>query len=279
MKTNIDSIIDMIIRDNSSFIYDNGGNIADYLILSAQSEDHGYAIYLTDDENIAFDQDNNMRSTLIKEVEAYIKENFNYAPSDLKCYQFIDDYKGNQIFITEEDNFKKVNLCESYNEYGQKVGCYDAGCYCLDNSYSPFLNDLLSALDEKLNTNYSNNHKHSSCTNVENLFEMIEPSDEEKDFINDWISDNEIHSEIKAWTYYNGHNFNTLCLENYDMPCRKHVEELSDDINNKILSEYFSDNNNWSNWSGGFRYKETENYIFTQSQWQGDVFTATVELK
>ena len=28
-----------------------------------------------------------------------------------------------------EEKFIKKNYCETYNEYGQKVGCYDAGCW------------------------------------------------------------------------------------------------------------------------------------------------------
>jgi hypothetical protein len=33
-----------------------------------------------------------------------------------------------QFYITKKDNFKKTNFCETYSQYGQKIGCYDAGC-------------------------------------------------------------------------------------------------------------------------------------------------------
>lgn len=43
---------------------------------------------------------------------------------------------GQELFyIIRENKFEEKNFCETYDNYGQKLGCENAGCYSRENSY------------------------------------------------------------------------------------------------------------------------------------------------
>lgn len=58
---------------------ESSDNIAEHLILTAQSEDNGYLFYLTEDEKEEFENNSERASELIQEIEDWINENFNYT--------------------------------------------------------------------------------------------------------------------------------------------------------------------------------------------------------
>ena len=151
------------------------------------------------------------------------------------------------ICVASRKLFEKVNLCDTYGDYGQKVGCYNAGCYALDNSYSTMHSDLMDAIDERFNTKFSEVLKDLGNTSFASVSELIEelneindneeavlsqygytPIDEEelKAFAEKWVKENENHSEVTAYTFFNGSNFETVVIEDYvfDGQMRTHVE-------------------------------------------------------
>lgn len=57
---------------------ESDSNVAEYLILTAQSEANGYLSYLTDEEIENFENDSKRREELKNEVESFINENFDF---------------------------------------------------------------------------------------------------------------------------------------------------------------------------------------------------------
>lgn len=57
---------------------ESDSNVAEYLILTAQSEENGYFSYLTEEEIEEFENDSKRREELENEVESFINENFNF---------------------------------------------------------------------------------------------------------------------------------------------------------------------------------------------------------
>jgi hypothetical protein len=53
-------------------------NVAEYLILNAQSAENGYLEYLTDEEIEDFENSLKRREELEKEVEGFINDNFDF---------------------------------------------------------------------------------------------------------------------------------------------------------------------------------------------------------
>jgi hypothetical protein len=182
-----------------------------------------------------------------------------------------------QMFVTKRDNFESVNLCETYDNYGQKVGCYNAGCYAIDNSDSDAEKDFLRDLYDHFGIEYNDDDlAEFDFSDVENgLNELLSGISQEKidSFIKEWKEKNEIHTEAIAWTYWDGHNFRSLVMRS-DLG-EPDVEEIDDDEEEAILAEL-----------PGFPYIEgttasieTENYIFTFTLWADDPFYCTVEKK
>lgn len=139
------------------------------------------------------------------------------------------------IYVDSRNLFEKVNLCDTYGDYGQKVGCYNAGCYALDNSNSTMHSDLMDAIDVRFSTNFSDILKDLGNTSFSSVSELIEelneindneeavlsqygytPIDEEelKAFAEKWVKENENHLEVTAYTFFNGSNFESIITEN-----------------------------------------------------------------
>ena len=114
----------------------------------------------------------------------------------------------NFVLVSMRANFDKVQLCQTYGDYGQQVGCYNAGCYSLENSESTFKQDLESYITEKfqLAENFS----------YDDFAELDEDEADNgiKESIKTWIEENENHSSCVAYTYWDGNNFATAIIEN-----------------------------------------------------------------
>ena len=59
-------------------------SVAEYLILTAQSESNGYFSYLTDEEIEEFENDQKRREELELEVETFLNDNFDFDFGDFE---------------------------------------------------------------------------------------------------------------------------------------------------------------------------------------------------
>jgi len=179
------------------------------------------------------------------------------------------------IRVTRRSNFETMNFCDAYDNYGQKVGCYHAGCYSLENSASDALKDLKQSIFENFGI------EDISIVECNSNFE-VEPDDEiEEDkrveidkFIENWRENNEHHAEITGWTYHDSHNFKTVVLstEFGEPDC----VELDDDEQIKILLQMPETTPYIEKISTS---EETEDYIFSFDRWATNSWFCYVEIK
>lgn len=45
-----------------------------------------------------------------------------------------DEFSPQYYIVNESKISENIQLCTTYNNYGQQIGCHDAGCYSSDNS-------------------------------------------------------------------------------------------------------------------------------------------------
>jgi len=184
------------------------------------------------------------------------------------------------IFITNRSSFEKNDLCETYSNYGIKVGCYDAGCYCLDNSASDFKSDLENALHAEFPELII--HEIMAYNDLDSLKHLLEYACEIQDcskiieFAKSWIEENEKHFEVNSWEYHDGHNWKSIILNNENG--LTNCEELEEDDQIKIL-EIYENEVNGTYMQGFTETIETENYAFHLSRYQDNPFRATLEIK
>lgn len=193
------------------------------------------------------------------------------------------------IHVSSRNLFEEVNLCETYGNYGQKVGCFNAGCYALDNSNSPIHSDLMEAIDEHFSTKFSDALKDLGNTSFASVSELIEelnnindreddvlksynytPIDEGKlkGFAEKWVKENENHSEVTAYTFFNGSNFETVVIEDhvFDGQMRTHVE-IDEEEAKKV--EEAIENRSFVKKGTGMDIFEFGDYYVIDNHWQG----------
>ena len=77
------------LQFTKAYVYDvqnsNEGNIAEHLLLSAQSEQNGFFCYLTDEEIEKYENFPQSRIEFENEVEVFLNENFNF---DFKDFEY-----------------------------------------------------------------------------------------------------------------------------------------------------------------------------------------------
>jgi hypothetical protein len=75
MKNSVLQFTKQAVNDNKQYI---DGNVAEHLILTTQSLEHGYFEYLTEEEIEEFENNSKRRAELETEVEKFINDNFNF---------------------------------------------------------------------------------------------------------------------------------------------------------------------------------------------------------
>ncbi len=181
-----------------------------------------------------------------------------------------------EMFMTSKENFETQNLCECFGNYGHKNDCYDSGCYSLDNSACEMHNDLLRYIDKKMNTTYFTDLESCSFDSIDefiSLFDDEKNIDAIKVLAEEWVKENTNHTEVEAWTYWNGSNHETLVLESDSG--MNDVTELDDDEQEKIISEY----QGMPHIEGTHSSEETENYIFSFSRMANDPWICSIRTK
>lgn len=160
---------------------------------------------------------------------------------DLIVVRKVND-EDERFFITHTDNFEVQCLCDCFDSHGQKIGCYNSGCYSFDNSssnaYKDCLEDLYEHFGIKAGYQYENicYSDFEDTLNGENdLLDGIKRADIVS-FIMDWKDENEQHVEVIAWTYWDGSNFKTFVLDSDSW--MTDLEELDMDKQKEILADY-----------------------------------------
>jgi hypothetical protein len=264
-------------------------SLSEYIELSASS-DNNFFRWLFDEE---FEQDFDISLTneQKKEFEMWLTS----MKIDEKLEKYIilrfegdDDYQ-----ITLRSHFEQINLCDCYENYGMKCGCYDSGCYVFKNSGCEIAEDCYKELYHEFEHN--NDDEESIWGLVrENLelsytdfFEMLindkdvfisnfllteEMYIEVKKWFENWKEENETHTQVTAWTYWDGNNFKTVVLStDFGEP---DCFEVDSEESRKILAEFNGALDVFATES-----KETENYIFTTTLYASDPYLASVEIK
>jgi len=110
------------------------------------------------------------------------------------------------------DCFEAEFLCDCENEYGQLYGCYDAMCYCADNSGCDFFWDLC----RDLNLRSEGEEDLFDCRKLdgdEGIEILCKNFPDRKDEIMAWVDENTKHTEGSVYRFWNGRNWETLSLE------------------------------------------------------------------
>lgn len=185
-----------------------------------------------------------------------------------------------QLVIINEDQIETKKLCETYDEHGQQCGCYAAGCYSLDNSESDFENDLRNAVEKEfgLLSAYNIMNTLGAC-----VFEFEEEPDETDDtdveaiesFINAWVKENTSHCDATVFEYHDGSNWHSLAIDVEGVDPA--LEEVEDELNEKIISEY--EDAERTEFVMGKMVFESDSFIFTVTQFASDWTIAEVEEK
>src|SRR5690606_23902608 len=117
---------------------------------------------------------------------------------ETKDYVFLKkaDDSEDVYYAIDSVKIETLNLCDTYTQFGQRVGHTDAGDYHPDNSYSPAYEECLKAVAEKF---------------VVNDFED-DPGNlkEIQAFVTAWIEENQNLENCEGFTYWNGHNWQTI---------------------------------------------------------------------
>lgn len=180
-----------------------------------------------------------------------------------------------EYFITSEKNFEEQNLCDCFDNYGQKIGCYNAGCYSIDNSASDAKNDCLEAMYKNFGVEFDKDDlcddSFDSALEGDNELLYNVPQISIDNFIKDWKDKNEYHAGVKAWTYWDGSNFKTFVLK-ADSGITD-LEELDWEKQEEILDEY----KGVPYIEGDVTSDETEYYIFTFTKLANDPWICSVK--
>jgi len=178
-----------------------------------------------------------------------------------------------RFYITRRSNFETINLCDCFDDYGQPIGCYRAKCYSFDNSDSDATKDCLKDLYEHFEVKYSDDDLLFSIEDVLNgENDLLSEIDEEKieEFIKNWQEENESHTEVEAWTYWDGRNYKTIILQS-DFG-DEDVREIDEEEQEAILAELPKN----PDFEKPIEQVETENYVFTFSRYASDPFYCEV---
>lgn len=261
MKTSIKTLLDSYVSDNNSLILENGGNVAEYILADTEAQDQGWLWFLGDDEISEYENASSERRHEIRnEIRNFVNENYNY---NLRSEALMEKWivvkfihsEDDTLHVTRRDNFEEMNMCDAYTEYGQTVGCENAGCYAFSNSESCIAEDCYEQ-----HFTYAFKHKNEDNESIwglvrENLemsymdfFRMLVECEsdfisnfeitEEKyadilEWFNAWKEENESHTKCTAWTYHDSHNFCTAVLSSDLDKCD--CEEIDEDEELEIL--------------------------------------------
>jgi hypothetical protein len=282
MKNAIETLLNSYVSDNAQFIKENGGNVAEYIMNTTESEENGWLWFLTEEEIEEFENNSERKAELIEQITAYVNENYNYnlLADELLEEWIVVEFPYNEsesaIRMTRRSNFEEMDYCDVYNQYGIKSDCVVAGCYTLDNSESQAQSDCASAIREKFGV----------CVSLEECagdWTVVETNDDDEfteeliaeieAFIKEWQNGNTSHTQVIGWTYHDSHNFRTVIMnaDFNEVDCT----ELDKNEQIAILLQYPG----IPHIEGTHASEETDDYIYHFDRWATNPWTCYVEKK
>jgi len=179
----------------------------------------------------------------------------------MRVYHFIKEDTNEEfdyVIMSEKTEIKPQ--CECYDRYGQVLGCYNAGCYSLDNSaiWEDVALDILKVMN--IEEDFSDLEYYEFMEKYSNLPGFEEAKEE-----------TEIHYEIECYNYWDGHNYKTLIVGNEHGDVD--LDEVDEDTAKSVIEEYETVNNYCD---GATKEVETENYEFFFSSYQDFPYWAGV---
>jgi len=193
----------------------------------------------------------------------------------MKTLKFNSESLEDKMVIIDESKIETKHLCKCYSDYGQVIGCYEAGCYSFDNSCSSFRTDLENYLWSQFSDLID---IELICNDIDSLKELLEDFENKAKIIEvaeKWILDNESHCEVTVYEYHDGHNWISLEIDGEDE--YRGLSTIEDDLNTEILEAF--ENAEFSHFNQGRSFAETEKFSFEKSQWQGEFGYAYVTIK
>ncbi|MDA3614744.1 hypothetical protein [Polluticaenibacter yanchengensis] len=181
-----------------------------------------------------------------------------------------EGYKPTPILAISKE-IETLNLADTYGNYGQVIGHYDAADYHFDNSASSAIKDCNFALvDAGLIVNVdeiSFVDMGKDTFHVDDLYGANENCDKEKinEFVKTWRKENESLTEVKGFDYWDGHNWKTIITATeFGEPEYEIISEKSEEMNQAIEDCEFIEETH------GKKYFQSEHYWIVESAWQGD---------
>src|SRR5690606_5824651 len=143
-----------------------------------------------------------MRENVLPDARQRLKE----LMTDYIFLKKADDSE-DVYYAIDSAKIDTMNLCDTYDRFGQKVGHTDAGDYHPDNSYSPAYEECLKAVAEKFVVNTEGAIFRGDEIEFEddpgNLKEI-------QAFVTAWIEENQNLETCECFTFWNGHNWQTI---------------------------------------------------------------------
>lgn len=170
--------------------------------------------------------------------------------------------EGARPILVVSSEIETLNIADTYNQYGAKVGHTDAGDYSIKNiSYSDAYWDMLAAVRSKYNIDETIEFD----IDVEDLVATEEigvGAAELKDFCEEWCKENETFNTIEGFNYWDGRNWQTVTTFcEFNEPSHEVIEVpgLTEELDNISFIES----------KGGRDFYESENYWIVESHHQG----------
>lgn len=164
----------------------------------------------------------------------FLTENFNEGPTT--------------YYAIPADKIETLKVSDTYDRNGQRIDHTDAGDYHFDNQYSNAEKDCKKEIAEKFGIEADNIHVVNVGGDIE-----IEAGDGEayefdeaavNAFIKEWRERNESLTEVKGFTYWDGHNWKTITTSvvggeptHEIVSDEKLVVELNEAIENKTFEK------------------------------------------
>jgi len=277
MKTSIETLLNSYVSDNKKSIIENGGNAAEYILADTEAQDQGWLWFLSDEEITDFEENKDARKRYIQEIRDFVNSNFNYKlkSDDL---MIIRNTMSDELLLVREGWFETKKLCETYDNNGQQVGCYNAGCYAFENSSCDIHLDFYIALSGNFGIGSLMDDNDLTSRDLVELLSDNEDSGifpefgKMVEFFENWKEENETHTEIsETYNYWNGNNHQTVTLDT-DYPTD--LERIDSELEDEILEDY--ENCSSESESNGFIYYKGEKYGFVKSAWATSWEIATV---
>lgn len=174
-------------------------------------------------------------------------------------------------YAIPDDKIETLNLFETYDGHGQLVGHCDAGDWHFGNSESNVVRECEKAIAEKFDIYLGNIH---IIREGDDNF-IIEPGDGEgygfdesavNEFIKSWREENESLTEVGGFTYWDGHNFQTIITRHDNNEPTHNI--LKDEALVRELNEAI-ENKSFEAKGFGCEVYSHEKWVVIDSNWQG----------